>query len=128
MPCAEAGTMDGEVPMRFRLAWKALSALALTVMVGAGCTPTPVPAPAPSTGGAAPAATSAPKPFIFKIGSSSATAALDPHASIASQRYNGMFESLLALDENGKVIPSLATAWKNIDATTWQFTLAQGRK
>jgi peptide/nickel transport system substrate-binding protein len=112
--------------MRFRQAWKGLSALALAVMVGAACTPTP--APAPSTGGAAPAATSAPKPFIFRIGGSSSTAALDPHASIASQRYNGMFESLLALDENGKVIPSLATAWKNVDATTWQFTLAQGRK
>ena len=36
---------------------------------------------------------------------------------------SAMYDSLTWLQEDGSVIPWLATAWRNIDALTWEFTL-----
>ncbi len=43
-------------------------------------------------------------------------------ATILSYLYNG----LLTTDENGNVIPDLAESYKQVDATTWEFTLKKG--
>jgi peptide/nickel transport system substrate-binding protein len=43
-------------------------------------------------------------------------------ATILSHIYNG----LLTTDEKGNVIPDLAESYKQIDATTWEFTLRKG--
>lgn len=58
-------------------------------------------------------------------------ATLDPHAQNESftNQFNGqMYEQLLARDKTMKLIPGLATAWKQTSATTWIFTLRQGVK
>jgi peptide/nickel transport system substrate-binding protein len=39
-----------------------------------------------------------------------------------------LFDALTRFDENGKVVPSLATSWEKIDATTWRFKLRPGVK
>src|SRR5688572_20342566 len=53
---------------------------------------------------------------------------LDSHFSIgrAATRY-GLFETLVGQKSDGSVMPVLATSWKLVNDTTWQFTLAQGR-
>lgn len=53
---------------------------------------------------------------------------MDPQLSIGDTTRDGVFEGLVGQDNKGKVIPALATSWKNIDEKTWQFKLAQGRK
>ncbi len=107
--------------------------LALATLIATACTPasTPVsPTAAPSTGGQAqPTTAPAPKQFKLNVGTSASVSNLDPHAFIGTNlRRWGMFEALISQDENAKMIPGLATEWKNLDATTWQFKLAQGRK
>ena len=42
-----------------------------------------------------------------------------PHVYI----YPAIFDTLTYLGETGAAAPGLATAWKNVDPTTWQFTL-----
>jgi peptide/nickel transport system substrate-binding protein len=37
--------------------------------------------------------------------------------------WTALFDALTFVDTDGSVKPQLATAWRNIDATTWQFTL-----
>jgi len=37
----------------------------------------------------------------------------------------GIFDGLTRLQANGKLIPWLATSWRNIDPLTWEFTLRQ---
>ena len=39
-----------------------------------------------------------------------------------------VFETLVGQDAAMKLIPRLATAWKSMDDTTWEFTLRQGAK
>lgn len=42
---------------------------------------------------------------------------------------NNVFETLVAIDgKTLQVIPQLATEWKNVDATTWEFTLRDNVK
>jgi peptide/nickel transport system substrate-binding protein len=107
---------------------RVVAGIALVGLLGAACAPAP-PQQTPSTGGVAPVATAASKPFALRIGSSASTSALDPHASIGNNpRWNGLFETLVAQDETGKLIPSLSTSWKSLNPTTWQFSLAPGRK
>lgn len=38
----------------------------------------------------------------------------------------GAFETLVTLDENGELQPGLATAWEQIDESTWRFTPRDG--
>jgi peptide/nickel transport system substrate-binding protein len=39
-----------------------------------------------------------------------------------------LYEGLTALSPTSAVIPALATSWRAVDATTWQFTLRKGVK
>ena len=55
----------------------------------------------------------------------------DPHAQNESfnNQFNGqIYEQLLARDKTMKLIPGLATAWKQTSPTTWLFNLRKGVK
>ncbi|MES2071965.1 MAG: ABC transporter substrate-binding protein [Pseudomonadota bacterium] len=67
----------------------------------------------------------------LKIGLAADVSSLDPHylniapnISFASH----LFDALVHVDANGRLIPGLATSWKAIDATTWEFKLRRGVK
>src|SRR5690606_27989581 len=57
--------------------------------------------------------------------------AMDPHYHQATPN-NAMaaqiFETLVAQDAKMSLIPSLATSWKTLDDTTWEFKLQEGVK
>lgn len=56
---------------------------------------------------------------------------MDPHARsdlFVTTFDMNMYEALLRRDRNLKLEPALATAWSNINPTTWRFTLRQGVK
>jgi peptide/nickel transport system substrate-binding protein len=63
------------------------------------------------------------------IGVSAEPSALDPHyhnlgPNNAMRRH--MFESLLLTDANQRLSPGLATSYKPLDETTWEFKLREG--
>src|SRR5690606_30483434 len=37
-----------------------------------------------------------------------------------------LFESLIRRDRKAQLVPGLATEWKNLDESTWEFTLREG--
>lgn len=41
---------------------------------------------------------------------------------------DNIFDTLVSRDQNMKLVPGLATSWKLINPTTWQFTLRRGVK
>ena len=49
---------------------------------------------------------------------------LFPHNNIAEH----IFDKLVQMDADSRMIPGLATTWKTIDATTWEFKLRKGVK
>lgn len=57
---------------------------------------------------------------------------LDPNGPGLSSPLLGMwrqmYDTLVWTDSNLKIIPQLATSWKNIDDLTWEFKLRQGVK
>src|SRR5690606_20657929 len=57
--------------------------------------------------------------------------AMDPHYHQATPN-NAMaaqvFETLVAQDAKMSLIPNLATSWKTLDDTTWEFKLQEGVK
>lgn len=56
---------------------------------------------------------------------------LDPQAIVNMRSfdvYANMFDGLVALDENNKVIPALAESWEKIDDKSMRFKLRQGVK
>jgi peptide/nickel transport system substrate-binding protein len=85
------------------------------------------PATTGSTSGGA--TTQQSQPFDLRVGLGVLISTMDPHASIGnnSRRY-GLYEALVAQDENGKLEAGLATSWRNVDPNSWEFKLAQGRK
>src|ERR1044072_1196651 len=51
---------------------------------------------------------------------------LDPHVQWNPDSYyvyRNVFDNLVTRDDAGKIIPQIATAWKQIDDTTIEFTL-----
>lgn len=51
---------------------------------------------------------------------------LDPATSsiyTGAQVYEGIFSKLIDMDADGKFVPDLASAWTQVDAKTWKFTL-----
>lgn len=65
----------------------------------------------------------------LKIALSSEPTSADPHyhKQTANDALSAhVFESLINRDANMKLIPGLATAWKNIDPLTWQLDLRKG--
>ena len=66
----------------------------------------------------------------LRIGLSSEPTAMDPHHQVTPNdaMTSHVFETLVGQDAAMKLIPRLATAWKSMDDTTWEFTLRQGAK
>ena len=67
----------------------------------------------------------------LRIGLSADVTTMDPHF-LASQPnltvgYH-VFDALVHVDEKTRLIPGLATTWRAIDATTWEFKLRAGVK
>ncbi|MBM3114898.1 ABC transporter substrate-binding protein [Jeongeupia naejangsanensis] len=67
----------------------------------------------------------------LRIGLAADVSSLDPHfvniaPNIALSSH--LFESLTSVDANGKLQPGLATSWKAVDPTTWEFKLRRGVK
>ncbi|MFL6716429.1 MAG: ABC transporter substrate-binding protein, partial [Burkholderiaceae bacterium] len=67
----------------------------------------------------------------LKIGLAADVSSLDPHylniapnISLSSH----LFDTLVLVDANGKLIAGLATSWRAVDDTTWEFTLRRGVK
>jgi peptide/nickel transport system substrate-binding protein len=70
-------------------------------------------------------------PATLTIGVRSETSSLDPHWTQFPQDKqveDHIFNRLVSLDHNSRPIPGLATAWRSVDDTTWEFTLRQGVK
>jgi peptide/nickel transport system substrate-binding protein len=81
--------------------------------------------------GFAPAALAQAQPATLKIGLSSEPTSMDPHYHQATPNdamTSHMFETLVGQDAKMNLIPRLATAWKPVDDTTWEFTLRDGVK
>ncbi len=56
---------------------------------------------------------------------------MDPRIGMGSVRsayIRQVYESLVDVDPQGKPVPGLATAWKLVGDTTWEFTLRKGVK
>ncbi len=67
----------------------------------------------------------------LRIGLSADVTSMDPHfLNIAPNNNVGwhVFDALTHVDENTRLIPGLATAWKALNPTTWEFTLRRGVK
>lgn len=67
----------------------------------------------------------------LKIGLAADVSSLDPHyLNIASNVAfsSHLFDALVHVDANGKLIPGLATSWRTINPTTWEFKLRRGVK
>jgi peptide/nickel transport system substrate-binding protein len=62
----------------------------------------------------------------LRIGTSATTSAMDPHFHLLAFNMSVMahlFQTLVAQDADQKLTPGLATAWRLVDDTTWEFDL-----
>jgi len=102
--------------------------------------PEPTKAPAATVPPTAVPATKAPEPTkpaaaapkgTLTIAAAEVPEALDP--TISLQIYNwtisySMFDTLVKLDTNGKIAPSLATSWELVNPKAWKFNLRKDVK
>jgi len=66
---------------------------------------------------------------LIKIGTTDLTVYFDPYKYNKSTTLSinqHIFESLISIDNTGKVIPSLSSGWINLDNKTWVFNLRKG--
>jgi peptide/nickel transport system substrate-binding protein len=67
----------------------------------------------------------------LKIAVAADVTAIDPHFFNLFPNNNiaeHIFDKLVQMDADSKMIPGLATSWKTIDPTTWEFKLRKGAK
>src|SRR5512140_3909909 len=67
----------------------------------------------------------------LKIAVAADVTSIDPHFFNLFPNNNiaeHIFDKLVQMDPDSKMIPGLATSWKTIDATTWEFKLRKGVK
>src|SRR5690349_14147746 len=67
----------------------------------------------------------------LRIGIGAEATTLDPHYYNLNPNMeidDHLYDYLVAFDAKGKLIPGLATAWRSIDDTTWEFDLRKGVK
>src|SRR5215813_351306 len=67
----------------------------------------------------------------LKVGLSAEPSAMDPHfhnLTPNNSLLRHIFDRLTHQDENQAVIPGLATSWRNVDDSTWEFKLRPGVK
>jgi peptide/nickel transport system substrate-binding protein len=65
----------------------------------------------------------------INVGINNLFANMDPMTTLGTNpsRY-GVYESLVGQDDSGKLIPELATEWRQVDEKTWQFKLATNHR
>jgi len=66
---------------------------------------------------------------VLLIGADANPAGIDPHKSTAYSSVritNRLYETLVDMDESGKLVGKLAESWANPDDTTYVFTLRKG--
>lgn len=77
----------------------------------------------------APAIASPTAPKILTISQDTEPLTLDPHGDSTKFTTNitrQVFSTLVRLDEKLQLQPDLATSWRNVDPTTWEFKLRDG--
>ncbi|HEY7363137.1 MAG TPA: ABC transporter substrate-binding protein [Methylomirabilota bacterium] len=87
-----------------------------TVALGLALAPAPDPAAAAPTG-------------EVTIGLAAEPNTFDPHLTVGRNTQIfivNVYDGLTARDAQGKLVPALATSWKRLNPTTWQFTLRKG--
>lgn len=133
--------------MRFSKSSKiliALVALLLVIFPLSSCTPKSTPPPEPveletveapvdeATEAPVEAATEAPveeptEPSgTLVVAHSEKMESLDPHARLQIHSYNVavmLYDTLVNVSDDGKILPRLATSWEQIDPLTWKFVL-----
>jgi peptide/nickel transport system substrate-binding protein len=65
----------------------------------------------------------------LKIGLSSEVTTIDPHFFNTGPNnafLHHLFDSLVDVDAEGRLIPALAESWQAVDDTTWEFKLRRG--
>ena len=65
----------------------------------------------------------------LKIALSADITSLDPHYLAAQPNINigwHVFDALTRVDPRARLIPGIATSWRAVDATTWEFKLRKG--
>ncbi|MCL6647443.1 MAG: ABC transporter substrate-binding protein [Chloroflexi bacterium] len=103
--------------------------LVLVLLVGVACSPAAPAAPGPAAG-----PTGAPAEEIAEaitLGYPVSLPSLDPHPVVAQTgafAFDPIYDQLVRYDRTGKLVPWLATAWRAVDRTTWEFTLREGVK
>jgi peptide/nickel transport system substrate-binding protein len=103
----------------------------VAALLVAACGGPAAPAPAKPTEAAKPAAPApaASSAATMVIAQGLLPKALDPAfdtSLFAGTTYHALFETLVLADDKGEIVPALATSWKNVDATTWEFKLRTG--
>jgi peptide/nickel transport system substrate-binding protein len=67
----------------------------------------------------------------LKVGLSSEVTTIDPHFFNSGPNnafLHHLFDSLVDVDAEGRLIPALAESWKAVDDVTWEFKLRRGVK
>jgi peptide/nickel transport system substrate-binding protein len=67
----------------------------------------------------------------LRIGLSADVTSLDPHFLNVAPNNNAawhVFDALVHVDANARLVPGLALSWRAIDPTTWEFKLRRGVK
>jgi len=65
----------------------------------------------------------------LRIGLAADVTSMDPHFLAIAPNINiawHVFDALTHVDEDTRLIPGLAVAWRAVDATTWEFRLRPG--
>lgn len=65
----------------------------------------------------------------LRVGLSAEVTAFDPHFhnyNANNAAVSHVFETLVAIDTDSRVVPVLAESWRNIDDLTWEFRLRRG--
>ena len=128
---------------------RALALVSVLAVIAAACSSTPAASPATSAAvigrrierrnvGASSAATSAPSVAASSAGANTVVLARPASRGInhlaesnveGAQNADLVYESLVQIDGNGKIIPELATSWEpSADFKTWTFELRPGVK
>ena len=67
----------------------------------------------------------------LRIGLAADVTSLDPHFLNVAPNNNAawqVFDALVNVDANARLVPGLAVSWRAVDATTWEFKLRKGVK
>ena len=67
----------------------------------------------------------------IRLGLASDVVSLDPHwvnSGPSNAISTHLFDTLVQVDPNGRLVPGLAESWRTINGTTWEFRLRKGVK